>query len=135
MVNQIKGNNFYAVRSDQLRSLGFELRQLQDRDIGASSTTPQYAALRYSRVGDVDCDVTRSSLFPPSAVIDSTPKERNQIHTQPIHVRQHQAVRRSVIDNQAAARDQLRGLSAGSFERRRHILIPMNDENRYRDLA
>ena len=32
MANQIKGHAFDAVRSDQLRRLGLELRQLQDRD-------------------------------------------------------------------------------------------------------
>jgi hypothetical protein len=33
MVDQVDSQFLNAIRSDQLRSLGFELRQLQDRDL------------------------------------------------------------------------------------------------------
>jgi hypothetical protein len=34
MVNQVCRHRFNAARPDQFRGLGFELRQLQDRDFG-----------------------------------------------------------------------------------------------------
>ena len=49
MVNQINGYRFDAIRSDQLRGLGLELRQLQDRDFRHIAHYSEYTALRYKR--------------------------------------------------------------------------------------
>jgi hypothetical protein len=48
----------------------------------------------------------------------STPNKTNKIRVEPIQVCEHQAVRRPLIYHQPAARYQLRGLSAGLFQRR-----------------
>ena len=57
MVNQINGYGFNAIRSDWLRGLGLELRQLQDRDLGRIVHYHDYTAMRYRGFRDVDCEI------------------------------------------------------------------------------
>jgi hypothetical protein len=56
VVNQEECHRFNAVRPDQVRGLGLELRQLQNRDFGPVIHYLEYTAVRY-KLCAADCQL------------------------------------------------------------------------------